>query len=95
MKIIRLPGTRQAARVQAPLALMRHIAKDPLLFPSTHTDPRLQDGEALLTATHSKLYYQGGGWWYLTGYAADGEDINGLLTHLTKLSTPSALAALI
>ena len=79
MKIINIHGT-QAARVQAPLSLMRCIAKDPAAFPTTQDDPRLDD--AILTVTDSKLYYQGGGWWYLVGYAYNGEDVSRCLVKL-------------
>ena len=37
-------------------------------------DPRILAKEVLLT-TGAKAYYLGGGWWRLSGYAADGSDI--------------------
>lgn len=87
----------QAAYVRAPLSLIRRIAKDPLDIPSHTHDPRLHDGNAILTANYSKLYYVGrmedgenkdgtprmtSGWWYLVGYSYDGSDVAPLLRTL-------------
>ena len=83
LTIRRIPGT-QAAHVRAPLKLMRRIAKDPFTFPTQTSDPRLRDSEAILTATYSKMYYKGSGWWYLVGYAYDGSDVVNLLEALKK-----------
>ncbi len=35
--------------------------------------------EKLLAFTGAALYYKGGGWWTLSGYAYDGSDVNELI----------------
>ena len=45
----------------------------------------LEGGENLVTSTGAKLYYLGGGWWRIAGYAWDGGDVRRTGFNFNKL----------
>jgi hypothetical protein len=51
----------------------------------------LLSGDAILTKTYSKLYYKGGGWYAVSGYAADGSDVHKLVNQINDLNTANAV----
>jgi hypothetical protein len=38
--------------------------------------------QEILAYTSAKLYYRGGGWWVISGYSHDGDDVNKLITEV-------------
>lgn len=54
-------------KLQAPADLMKLIACEPRRF-ACRPDEQL-------TTTGAKMYYRGGGWWFVSGYAFDGADV--------------------
>ena len=51
--------------------ILNHILVD-----KRQVDPRelVLSGEALLARSYAKIYYRGGGWYAVSGYASDGSD---------------------
>ena len=42
----------------------------------------LLNKEAALAFTYAKIYYRGGGWYAVSGYAADGKDVHRVITQV-------------
>lgn len=60
---------------------LRRDAVAKLLAGGTTLPPILDKirDEKLLAFTGAALYYKGGGWWLLSGYAYDSSDVNELI----------------
>jgi hypothetical protein len=51
----------------------------------------LLSGNAVLTNTYAKAYYKGGGWYAVSGYAADGNDVHKLIALINDLKRAKAV----
>lgn len=63
---IRLCPNRQAIFIQACLDVVRTLSIQPEKFTLDCNEQCLYTG--------AKIYYRGGGWWKVSGYAHDGDD---------------------
>lgn len=66
------------------LQIPRKVVEEKLL-PKEHTKlPKLDTikNYKLITKTGAAMYYKGGGWWYISGYSWDGDDVNALILEM-------------
>ena len=67
-------------RIQATMAIMLMV-----MLTDDPNKSNVLSGNAILAYTYAKIYYLGGGWWAVSGYAADGADTHKVIKAVQKL----------
>jgi len=76
-------------KIKAPTEI---ILKSVIPQPVTSVEiTELKAGNGVLTITGSKIYYCGGGWYNISGYAANGKDVYHVVDLINELMVRKAL----
>ena len=70
-------------KIRCTLAIMIQMCLD--------DNANLLNGEGHLAFTSAKIYYYGGGWYAVSGSAADGSDVNRVITQVKALRNDDVL----
>ena len=62
-------------KTSPPIQITHQTAREMMADPTT----KIEVDKEILATTSAKLYYQGGGWWVISGYSYDGKDVDDLI----------------